>query len=117
MLHREGGSRGVGQRDHLAGAPADVIDPTAEPSAPPEVVEAAEVRADMPWPPVPLVRTCQATTHDSEAFGPMVAAEADRRNFFAATSRVFLGDGGPWIWKIHRTFFPTSSRSSISCMS
>jgi hypothetical protein len=53
------------------------------------------------------VRTCEATTRDSEAFGPMVAAEAQRRNFFAATSRVFLGDGGLWIWKIHRIFFPT----------
>jgi hypothetical protein len=89
------------------GALADVIDPTAEESVPLTVFEPAQDPADAPWPPEPLVRTCEATTRDSEAFGPMVATEAQRRNFFAATSRVFLGDGGLWIWKIHRIFFPT----------
>ena len=37
----------------------------------------------------------------------MVAAEAHRRNFFAAQARAFLGDGGAWIWTLHRTYFPT----------
>jgi hypothetical protein len=59
------------------------------------------------WPPEPLVRTCQATLASSEAFGPMVAAEAQRRNFFAAQARAFLGDGGAWIWTLQRTYFPT----------
>jgi hypothetical protein len=89
------------------GALADVIDPTAEESVPLTVFEPAQDPAEASWPPEPLVRTCEATTRDSEAFGPMVATEAQRRNFFAATSRVFLGDGGLWIWKIHRIFFPT----------
>jgi hypothetical protein len=89
------------------GALADVIDPTAQESVPVTVFEPAEDRADASWPPEPRVRTCEATTRDSEAFGPMVAAEAQRRDFFAATSRVFLGDGGLWIWKIQRIFFPT----------
>jgi hypothetical protein len=89
------------------GALADVIDPSAEGPGPLGVFEPVADRADASWPPEPLVRTCQATTRDSEAFGPMVAAEVQRRNFFAATARVFLGDGGLWIWKIHRTFFPT----------
>jgi hypothetical protein len=89
------------------GALADVIDPTAEQSTPLKVFEPVKDQVDAPWPPEPLVRTCQATTCGSEAFGPMVATEAMRRNFFAATLRVFLGDGGLWIWKIHRTFFPT----------
>jgi hypothetical protein len=89
------------------GALADVIDPTAEGPVPLAVFEPADDPADSSWPPEPLVRTCQATTHNSEAFGPMVAAEAQRRNFFAATSRAFLGDGGLWIWTIHKTFFPT----------
>jgi hypothetical protein len=89
------------------GALADVIDPTAEESVPLTVFEPAQDQADASWPPEPLVRTCEATTRNSEAFGPMVATEAQRRNFFAATSRVFLGDGGLWIWKIHRIFFPT----------
>jgi hypothetical protein len=54
-----------------------------------------------------VVRTGQATTRRSEDFGPMVAAEAQRRNFFAATLRALLGDGGLWIGTIHRLFFPT----------
>ncbi len=58
------------------------------------------------WPPEPLVRTCVATLESSDEFGPMVAAEASRRNFFAAQSRAFIGDGGSWIWTLHRTFFP-----------
>ena len=47
-----------------------------------------------------------ATTADSESFGPMVAAEAQRRHFFAASRRAFLGDGGSWNWTIQRTWFP-----------
>ena len=89
------------------GALADVIDPTAEEPAPLTVFEPAAGQPDRSWPPEPLVRTCQATTRNSEAFGPMVATEAQRRNFFAANLRAFLGDGGLWIWLIHRVFFPT----------
>jgi hypothetical protein len=89
------------------GALADLIDPTAEGPGPLGVFEPASDPADSSWPPEPLVRTCQATTRDSAAFGPMVAAEAQRRNFFAATLRAFLGDGGLWIGTIHRLFFPT----------
>lgn len=59
------------------------------------------------WQPEPLVRTCQATLGSSDAFGPMVAAEAHRRNFFAAQLHAFLGDGGAWIWTLQRTYFPT----------
>ena len=62
--------------------------------------------ADPPWPPERLARSCVATRADSEAFGPMVAAEAQGRNFFAAARRAFLGDGGAWNWTIQRTWFP-----------
>ena len=62
--------------------------------------------SDPTWPPERLARSCVATTADSESFGPMVAAEAQRRHFFAASRRVFLGDGGIWNWTIHRTWFP-----------
>jgi hypothetical protein len=53
-----------------------------------------------------LVRTYVASTCQSEAFGPMVAAEAQRRNFMAAAQRVFVGDGALWIWKLQRQYFP-----------
>ena len=89
------------------GALADVIEPGGD--APPTltVVEPAQDQAKPKWPPEPRVRTCQATLESSDRFGPMVAAEAQRRNFFAARNRVFLGDGGPWIWTLQRTYFPT----------
>jgi hypothetical protein len=52
-----------------------------------------------------LVRTYVASTCSSEEFGPMVAAEARRRNFNDAVHRVFLGDGAAWIWKLQRQYF------------
>jgi len=89
------------------GALADVIEPGGE--GPPALTVFAPVE-DGPkprWPPEPLVRTCQATLASSDEFGPMVAAEAHRRNFFAAQDRAFLGDGGAWIWTLQRTSFST----------
>jgi hypothetical protein len=57
--------------------------------------------------PEPAVRTYVATTAPVDHFGPMVAAEARRRNFAAAAARAFLGDGSAWIWGLHRRYFPT----------
>jgi hypothetical protein len=57
------------------------------------------------WPEL-LVRTYVATTCDSEAFGPMVAAEATRRNFTNAAEKAFLGDGAAWIWTLQQRYFP-----------
>jgi len=88
------------------GSLADVTGPGD--AAPPALtVFQPAVETDRGWPPEPLVRTCQATLGSSEAFGPMVAAEAQRRNFFAAQARAFLGDGGAWIWTLQRAHFPT----------
>jgi hypothetical protein len=53
------------------------------------------------------VRTYVATTCPSDQFGPMVAAEARRRNFADAARRAFLGDGSAWIWVLQRLHFPT----------
>jgi hypothetical protein len=54
-----------------------------------------------------LVRTYVASTCSSEEFGPMVAAEAQSRNFMNAVHGVFLGDGVAWIWKLRHQYFPT----------
>lgn len=89
------------------GALADVIEPGAEALPAWTVFEPAVDEKEPCWPPEPLVRTCQATLESSEAFGPMVAAAAQRRTFFAAQARAFLGDGGAWIWTLQRTDFPT----------
>lgn len=53
------------------------------------------------------VRTYVATTAEVDRFGPMVAAEARRRNFTEAAARAFLGDGSAWTWGLHRRHFPT----------
>jgi hypothetical protein len=59
------------------------------------------------WPPqrTKNSRTVVATMHDCHAFGKMVAAEAYRRNFHAASRGAFLGDGGAWIWTQHKKWF------------
>lgn len=57
------------------------------------------------WQPKRLVRTCVATTHNSEAFGRLVGAEAQARNFGAASRRAFAGDGQAYNWAIQRRWF------------
>jgi hypothetical protein len=89
------------------GTLADVIESGGEEPPALTVFAPVEEEPEPPWPPEPLVRTCQATLGSSDEFGPIVAAEAQRRNFLAAQARAFLGDGGAWIWTLHRTFFPT----------
>lgn len=56
--------------------------------------------------PKRLVRTCVASMCCSDAFGPMVAAEAKRRRFFEAERRAFLGDGLAWNWTLQKRYFP-----------
>lgn len=89
------------------GALADVIEAVATEPPPSTVFEPAAEKPEPRWQPEPLVRTCQATLGSSAAFGPMTAAEAHRRNFFAAQSRAFPGDGGAWIRALQRTSFAT----------
>lgn len=79
-----------------------VIEPL--PESPPEVP--APTSCSPKSKPEFLVRTYVASTCDSEAFAPMVAAEAHRRNFQAAERGAFVGDGAAWIWKIQRRYFP-----------
>jgi hypothetical protein len=57
------------------------------------------------WQPERLVRTCVASTRDSEAFGRLVGAEAKARNFEAAHRRAFLGDGQAYNWSIQKRWF------------
>jgi hypothetical protein len=73
---------------------------------PPGVIEIEPPKKTPRWQPERLVRTVVATMEDSEAFGPMVAAEAQRRAFFASGRAAFVGDGQAYNWTIHRTWFP-----------
>jgi hypothetical protein len=59
-----------------------------------------------PGAPTKRVRTCLASMVDSHAFGPMVAAEAQERDFYRATRRAFVGDGAAYNWWLQRAYFP-----------
>jgi hypothetical protein len=64
-------------------------------------------KSDSKWRPEVLYRTCLSSLASSDQFGPMMAAEADARGFFAAARRAFLGDGLAYNWSIQQKHFPT----------
>ncbi|MBM4355922.1 MAG: LysR family transcriptional regulator [Deltaproteobacteria bacterium] len=57
------------------------------------------------WRPERLVRTCVSSMVSSDEFGPLVAGEAQRRGFYQAGRRAFLGDGQAWNWTLHAAHF------------
>lgn len=67
---------------------------------------AASAAKDRPWPPKRVYRTAVATLRDVHEFGPLLAAEAQHRGFYAAQRQVFLGDGDHKNWTVHKTHFP-----------
>ena len=67
----------------------------------------ATEKPDFSWRPKPLFRSCLSSLASSDEFGSMMAAEADRRGFYTAARRAFLGDGLDYNWTIHRDHFPT----------
>jgi len=62
-------------------------------------------KPDLSWRPSSLVRTCLASLCDSNRFGQMMSAEAERRGFYSAARRAFLGDGLAYNWTIQQTHF------------
>jgi len=74
-----------------------------------ECGEPASAAASKPasWQPKILFRTCLSSLASSDEFGPMMAAEADARGFFAAKKRAFLADGLPYNWSIQQRHFST----------
>jgi hypothetical protein len=62
-------------------------------------------RAGEKWRPERLVRTCVSSMVSSDEFGPLVAGEAQRRGFYQAPRRAFLGDGQAWNWTLHAAHF------------
>jgi hypothetical protein len=61
--------------------------------------------ADAPQRPPKRARTCVASMADSRSFGPMVAAEAQERNFYQASRRAFVADGAAYNWSIQQGYF------------
>jgi hypothetical protein len=82
-----------------AAAAAEPAAAAAEPTA-----AAAEPSAE-PWAPRKQLRTCVASMADSRAFGRLVAAEAQERDFYRAPRRAFVADGAAYNWAMQRTHF------------
>lgn len=94
-------ARLVRQLHGQAAAPADEPGEDVAVAAP-----AAAPSGARPGKPEPLLRTCVASMQDSRAFGPLVAAEAQTRSFFAAARQAFVGDGQHYNWRIQEGWFP-----------
>jgi len=71
----------------------------------------AQVESDAPRVkyegPQRVLRTALSSLVCSDTFGTMMQREAQRRRFYEASRRVFLGDGLPWNWSIWKKHFPT----------
>ncbi|MFO0702222.1 MAG: hypothetical protein U0236_23700 [Nitrospira sp.] len=57
--------------------------------------------------PTRILRTAVSSMACSDEFGPMMKREAQRRRFFEAHLRAFLGDGLNWNWSIWKCHFST----------
>jgi len=77
----------------------------ADDAAVPPTASVPDPQAE-PWSPRRLVRTCVASMVRSRSFGPLMAAEAQRRDFYAARRRAFVADGQAYNWSIQRGYFP-----------
>jgi hypothetical protein len=55
--------------------------------------------------PQRILRTCLASMACSDEFGAQMEREAQRRKFFKASKRVFIGDGQAWNWSIWARHF------------
>jgi hypothetical protein len=89
-----------------AGEAKSQDDPGEVADSPSDAPVSSATPASEPWSPKRVVRTCVASLCESRSFGPLMAAEAQSRNFYAATRRAFVADGAAYNWTIHRGYFP-----------
>lgn len=57
------------------------------------------------WQPETTFRICLSSLATSDAFGAMMACEADAHGLFQARQGVYVGDGQAYNWTIHRRWF------------
>jgi hypothetical protein len=88
-------------KGHASDKPQDEAEKEPAPAGVPEPSRTPP----RPGAPHRLVRTCVASLADSHRFGPMVAAEAQERDFYRAGRRAFLGDGARYNWWIQKVYF------------
>jgi len=79
---------------------------TANPAPDEDSASSSDAPETEPWGPRRLVRTCVASLENSRAFGPMMAGEAQARDFYAASRGAFVADGQAYNWTIQRGYFP-----------
>lgn len=91
----------IAETEALSVAALAPSDPSSEPPPPAEAPPAAR-----DWRPKRLVRTVLASMACSKVFGRQMRREAQRRRFFEAPAKAFLGDGLPWNWSICKAGFP-----------
>lgn len=60
--------------------------------------------------PAPTVRSVVAAVETVSAFGPRVAAEAERLGLPEAKHLSVLGDGAEWVWSLAEEHFPAASQ-------
>jgi hypothetical protein len=84
----------------------DILESPENPAAGAEAADPPKPPADYRGRPRRLVRTCVASMASSERFGPMMAAEAQERDFYRAERKAFVADGASGNWSIHRGYFP-----------
>ena len=77
--------------------------PSCSPNGPPKPKDTPKAER---WLPQRLVRTCLSSMACSDEFGPLVAGEAQRRGFYQAERRAFVGDGQAWNWTLQQRHFP-----------
>jgi hypothetical protein len=90
--------------DPLAAADTPAPEPETEPAEATATAAVLDAEAES-WAPQRLVRTCLASMVNSRAFGPLMAAEAQSRDFYAAQRRAFVADGLAYNWSIQRGYF------------
>lgn len=88
-----------------ADAPPPEPDADGQAAVPDAAVAGSGDPAAEPWSPQRLLRTCVASMVRSRSFGPLLAAEAQSRNFYAAGRRAFVADGQAYNWSIQRGYF------------
>lgn len=105
--HTPDGGRPFEREEQALPDPA-LPDPEPVPAETPAAgSETPSKRRRRPGAPEVLVQSVVASRQGSASFGPLLAAAAWARGFFAAGRRAFLGDGLRSNWTVWKLYFPT----------
>ncbi len=94
--------RTTGKVANIAEKPVPILDKAADT----EATDTEENRVIYQG-PKRLLRTALSSMACSDDFGRMMKREAERRRFYDAHGRAFIGDGLNWNWSVWKKYFPT----------